>query len=135
MASTSSPSTLGCLTRHTPRLIAASLVLAIAYVAATLMQKVLTLGPVAALAVALLPAAGCVFFLFEEVRVMRSLDELHRLESEIRHVESDDSPTQLPGPLADLEERCDDRFADGIRAGEFTDNLRRPRRRHADVLN
>jgi hypothetical protein len=76
MAPTSSPSTLDCGTRHTPRLIAASLVLAIAYVAATLMQKVLTLGPVAGLAVALLPAAGCVYFLFEEVRVMRSLDEL-----------------------------------------------------------
>jgi hypothetical protein len=74
MTPSSSPSTLDCR----PRLIAASLVLALAYVAATFMQKVLILGPASSLAVALLPAAGCVYFLFEEVRVMRRLDELQQ---------------------------------------------------------
>jgi hypothetical protein len=78
MAPTSSPSTLDSRPKPAPRLIAASLVLAIAYVAATLMQKVLILGPVSGLAVALLPTAGCVYFLFEEVRVMRRLDELQQ---------------------------------------------------------
>ena len=57
---------------------AASLVLAVTYVVATLMQKVLTLGPVSGLAVALLPVVGCVYFLLEEVRVMRRLDELQQ---------------------------------------------------------
>src|SRR5437763_7343948 len=78
MTPSSSPSTLDCRPKSAPRLLAASLVLALAYVAATLMQKVLTLGPVSGLAVALLPVAGCVYFLLEEVRVMRRLDELQQ---------------------------------------------------------
>ena len=77
IAPSSFPSTLD-RPKSAPRLLAASLVLALAYVAATLMQKVLTPGPVSGLAVALLPVAGCVYFLLEEVRVMRRLDELQQ---------------------------------------------------------
>src|SRR5436305_9766535 len=78
MNSLPSPSTLDCRPKSAPRLLAASLVLAVAYVGATLMQKVLILGPVSGLAVALLPVAGCIYFLLEEVRVMRRLDELQQ---------------------------------------------------------
>src|SRR3954463_8673951 len=78
MTPSSSPSTLDCRPKSAPRLLAASLVLAVTYVAATLMQKGLTRGLVSGVAVALLPGAGCVYFLREEVRVMRRLDELQQ---------------------------------------------------------
>ena len=78
MTPLSTPSPLGCRSKAAPRLLTSSLVFALTYVAATLMQKLLTLGPVSGLAVALLPAAGCVYLLLEEVRVMRRLDELQQ---------------------------------------------------------
>jgi hypothetical protein len=56
----------------------ASLVFSLIYIAATWIQRFLTLGPVSGLAVAVLPAAGCAYLLFEEVRLMRRLDELQK---------------------------------------------------------
>jgi hypothetical protein len=69
---------LGCSPKASPRLWAASLVFSLSLIASTWMQKVMTLGRVSGLAVAVLPAAGCAYLLFEEVRYMRRLDELQK---------------------------------------------------------
>jgi hypothetical protein len=69
---------LGCSPKASPRLWAASLVFSLSLIASTWMQKVMALGRVSGLAVAVLPAAGCAYLLFEEVRYMRRLDELQK---------------------------------------------------------
>lgn len=69
---------LRCSPKASPRLWAASLLFSLSLIAATWMQKFLTLGRISGLAVAVLPAAGCAFLLFEEVRYMRRLDELQK---------------------------------------------------------
>ncbi len=60
------------------RLLVASLAFILSYIAAIAMQELLTLKGLAGLAVSLLPVAGFVFFILEEVKLIRSLDELQR---------------------------------------------------------
>lgn len=60
------------------RLLVASLACALSYMAAVAMQELLNLRGLAGLAVSLLPVAGFLFFILEEVRLLRGLDELHR---------------------------------------------------------
>ncbi|HEX7185255.1 MAG TPA: hypothetical protein VF756_25755 [Thermoanaerobaculia bacterium] len=60
------------------RLLVSALTFALSYIAAIAMQEIFTLRGLPALAVSLLPAAGFAFFILEEVKLIRSLDELHR---------------------------------------------------------
>ena len=60
------------------RLLVASIVFILSYFAAVLLQELLTLRGLAGLAVSLLPVAGFLFFILEEVRMVRQLDELQR---------------------------------------------------------
>ncbi|HEX7180991.1 MAG TPA: hypothetical protein VF756_04055 [Thermoanaerobaculia bacterium] len=60
------------------RLRVSALTFALSYIAAIAMQEIFTLRGLPALAVSLLPAAGFTFFILEEVKLIRSLDELHR---------------------------------------------------------
>lgn len=60
------------------RLLVSALTFGLSYIAAVAMQEILKLGGLAGLAVSLLPAAGFAFFVLEEVKLIRSLDELQR---------------------------------------------------------
>ena len=60
------------------RLLVSVLAFMLSYLAAVVAQEIFTLGRLAGLAVSLLPTAGLLFFLLEEVKVVRSLDELQR---------------------------------------------------------
>jgi hypothetical protein len=60
------------------RLLVSALTFLLAYIAAVAAQEIFTLDRLAGLAVSLLPAAGLLFFLLEEVRHVRRLDELQR---------------------------------------------------------
>ena len=72
--------TTECPTRpETPfRLLVSALVFALSYIAAVALQEIFTLRGLPGLVVSLLPAAGFAFFLLEEVKLVRSLDELQR---------------------------------------------------------
>ena len=73
-------SAASCPERPAPnaRLLAASAAFAVAYCAAALVQKLFTLNLTGAILVALLPVVAFFFFIREEVRVLRALDELQR---------------------------------------------------------
>lgn len=60
------------------RLLLASIVFAVAYCGAALIQKLFTLSLTGAVLVALLPVMAFFFFLREEIRVLRGLDELQK---------------------------------------------------------
>lgn len=60
------------------RLLVSALIFALSYIAAVAMQEIFTLRGLPGLAISLLPAAGFAFFLLEEVKLIRSLDELQR---------------------------------------------------------
>lgn len=60
------------------RLLVASIVFFLSYLAAVVLQEILTLRGLAGWAVSLLPVAGFLFFVLEEVRMVRQLDELQR---------------------------------------------------------
>ena len=61
-----------------PRLLISALLFLLAYTAAVAAQEIFTLGRLTGALVSLLPAAGLLFFLLEEVKAIRSLDELQR---------------------------------------------------------
>jgi hypothetical protein len=69
-----------CPTRpeSSPRLLISALTFALAYIGAVAAQELFELKPLAGVAVSLLPAAGLLFFILEEVKLIRSLDELQR---------------------------------------------------------
>lgn len=75
-----SVSTESCPDRPTQgwRLLVASIAFIGSYFVAVILQEVLELGRLAGLAVSLFPVVGFLFFLLEEVRVVRQLDELHK---------------------------------------------------------
>ena len=60
------------------RLLVSALTFLLAYIAAVAAQEIFALDRLAGLAVSLLPTAGLLFFLLEEVRHIRRLDELQR---------------------------------------------------------
>ena len=60
------------------RRLVSALTFLLAYIAAVAAQEIFTLDRLAGLAVSLLPTAGLLFFLLEEVRHVRRLDELQR---------------------------------------------------------
>lgn len=60
------------------RILAASLTFILLYGAAVVLQATLKLEGLAGLAVSLLPAVGFLFFVIEEVKLVRNLDELQR---------------------------------------------------------
>lgn len=61
-----------------PRLALAAVVFVLAFLGAIAVQKLLVLGPVAGVLVALLPAAAFFFVLLEELKMVRRLDELQQ---------------------------------------------------------
>ena len=60
------------------RLLVSALTFMLAYIAAVAAQEIFTLDRLAGMAVSLLPAAGLLFFILEEVKMIRRLDELQR---------------------------------------------------------
>lgn len=64
--------------QSSPRLLISALVFALAYIGAVAAQEIFELNRLAGLVVSLLPAAGLLFFILEEVKLIRSLDELQR---------------------------------------------------------
>ncbi len=60
------------------RLLISGLIFALAYTGAVAAQEIFELNRLAGLVVSLLPAAGLLFFILEEVKLIRSLDELQR---------------------------------------------------------
>lgn len=60
------------------RLLVSALTFALVYIGAVAVQEMFELNRLAGAIVSLLPAAGLIFFILEEVKMIRRLDELQR---------------------------------------------------------